>query len=1153
MTLQIHRAERADRLATELGEVLRTPLADPFAVEIVAVPTQGVERWLAQRLSHQLGTAPDADDGVCAGIEFVSPRRLTATALASVASMDPDADPWQPHRAVWPLLTVIDNARGQDWAALLWSYLGDRPAQPIRLEGAGLTQRPATVELNQDQVRGGRRWSTARRLAELFAVYASTRPVMIQSWLAGHDVDGSGRALPKDRGWQAELWRRLRAELGTPSPAELLVTSCDRLAADPSSVELPSRVSVFGATRLSPEHRAVLSALAAHRDVHLWLPHPSPGLWQRVSERLPEPSSSHVPGASAGQLSPGPRAADPTAEVGSHPLLAYLGRDSRELQLTLAAAPVVGRDVHYPAAEPNIQRSTLLALLQDDLAHDRPYRAPAERPLLAPDDRSVSIHSCHGPDRQVEVLRELLLGLLADDPTLEPRDIVVMCPDIETFAPLISASFGLESEDTSVEHPGHRLRVRLADRSLRQINPLLSALSRVLALVDSRMEASALLDLCAFPPVACQFGFTEDDLERLQDLVSRSGVRWGLDVEHRANFEMGQFAQNTWAAGLDRLLLGVTMDETGQHFIGTALPLDDVDSSDVDLVGRMAELLDRVGHLISELDHRRPLVEWVATCRQTIESLTAVSPKDSWQVTHAYAQLAELAEVSSQDGQVELSLTEVRALLAETFRGRASRANFRTGTLTMCTLMPMRCIPHRVVCLLGVDDGVFPRPNTIDGDDILATDPWIGDRDPRSEDRQLLLDAIMAAQEHLVVIYSGADARTRAPKPPAVPIGALLDTLDQTARSADGDEVRAKITRSHPLQPFDRANFEPPASPSGHPDVFSFDRSSLRGAKAAATPRVDVQAIFDTSQLTTPTLGSVVALADLVRFYSHPIKALLRVRAGLYLGGGDEAVTEQIPVTLGGLDAWAVGDRLLKLRLQGLELGQLTAAEWRRGTLPPQSFGGRALAPVVDNVQQIAGVASPFLTGERRSRDVLVQIGDATVSGTLSSIYDNRLVAVNYSWLAAKHRLGAWLELLALTASSPEIAWQTVTIGRSRRSVLGPVNGDWAARVLADLVDLYRSGLTQPLPLGPKTAHEYARIRFEGKSIAVLKEKLERVWGEERDLAYERFLGVGATVDDLLRQESVPAEERGSLAEPSRFGTLARRVWHPLLASEVIE
>ena len=1132
MSLHLHRAERADRLAEELGAILTDPLPDPFATEIVAVPTPGVERWLAQTLSHRLGVAPGQRDGICAGVDFPSPRRLTAATVAAVLGLDHRTDPWQPRRAVWPLLAVIDEARGQDWAAVLWSYLGDRAPSATRPAGP-------------DVVRGGRRWSTAQHLAELFAGYAGSRAEMVRRWLQGRDVDGAGRPLPPELAWQAELWRRLRAQLGTPSPAERTDEACALIAASAAAVHLPARLSVFGASRLAPEHRSVLVALARHRDVHLWLPHPSPVLWERIAREI-------------GATRAGPRSADATAELASHPLLSYLGRDVRELQLTLAAeSPGDGRtgdgpqvsDRHYDAG-PRRAPASLLARLQHDLSTDEGVRPEAERPLLAPDDRSVQVYASHGPDRQVEVLREVLVGLLADDPTLEPRDIVVMCPDIERFAPLISASFGLHSDDQSLEHPGHRLRVRLADRALRQINPLLAALSRVLALADSRVEASSLLDLCAFSPIAHKFHFTDDDLDRLRDLVLRSGVRWGLGPEHRRSFSMGQFAQNTWAAGLDRMLLGVTMDESGQHFIGTALPLDDVDSSDVDLVGRLAELVERVRCLMVELESPRPLTAWVDLCRRAIDLLASVPAQDGWQVSHAYAELGSLAQSSPDDLATELSLTEVRALLADSFRGRATRANFRTGTLTMCTMMPMRSVPHRVICLLGVDDGVFPRSNIRDGDDILAAQPWVGDRDPRSEDRQLLLDAVLAAEERLLVIYGGADPRTRAVRPPAVPIGALLDALDVTARTVDGSPVRDQVVIHHPLQPFEPANFAAGMLPTTTGEPFSFDRGSLQGARAAAGPRRPPTADQEMAALTPFVVPEVVELTDLIRFFHHPVKALLRVRAGLVARREEDDPGDQIPVRLDGLESWAMGDRLLRLHLDGVAVEQLVAAEWRRGSLPPRSLGARTLTPVVDNVRQIAATSARFLEHPRSQRDVFAVLGEHTVAGTVSHLYGDRLVTVNYSWLGPKHRMQAWIELLALTASHPERPWQAVTVGRASRSELGPVRAEWAGRLLGDLLEIYRLGLSEPLPLAPKVVAEYARIRHEDKSLANYSDKLDKLWGEERDPAYERFFGSGVKLESLLQEPGRPDEARGGLVEPSRLGTLARRLWQPLLGAE---
>jgi exodeoxyribonuclease V gamma subunit len=1122
MTLYVHRAERADRLVTALGDLLSTPLPDPFATEIISVPTRGVERWLSQGLAQRLGASPGRNDGVCVGVSFPSPRRLVARALAGSADEE-DVDPWQPHRAVWPLLRVIDGCRGEPWATVLWHHLGS----------SGRSDQLGPPP-------SGRRWSTARHLADLFATYAAVRPAMINNWSQGSNVDASGSPLLPDRVWQAELWRRLRDELGEPDPTQRLQAAVTRLRLEPETSDLPHRLSVFGATRLAPDHLLVLSALADHRDVHLWLAHPSPMVWDCMKEAA----------RSNGLYATQRRSEDHTDALVQHRLLAYLGRDVRELQLALTKISPNAADAHHQALD-STQPISLLGWLQSDIAANRAPRPQHERPLLTPADKSVQFHACHGPDRQVEVLREILVGLLADDASLEPRDIVVMCPDIENFAPLIAGSFGLDTAETQAEHPGHRLRVRLADRSLRQLNPLLALISRLVALADSRVEASALLDLCGAAPVAWKFGFSTDDLERLQDLVPRAGVRWGFDTAHRSRFQMGEFRQNTWAAGLERLLLGVTMDETEQHFIGTTLPLDDVDAGDVDLVGRLAELVARVNMLTAACRSPQPLSAWVELFKQAIELLAAVPPTENWQLSHAYHELGDLALGADTAGDVPLSLPEMSALLSEAFRGRASRANFRTGTLTVCTMLPMRSVPHRVVCLLGVDDGVFPRRAAPDGDNIASDDEWIGDRDVRSEDRQLLLDAVMSARERLVVIFAGADPRSGVEIPPAVPIGELLDALDSTARTGNGEAIRTKITTRHPLQPFDASNFIPAGL--GSTDRFSFDRAGLRAVCAASRERWRTAVpVFGSEQLPVRDNDDLVSLNDLVRFFNHPIRALIYERAGLWMTRPDEAPDEQIPVSLTGLDSWGIGERLLRLRLAGHPPELLTAAEWRRGYLPPRALGQRMIQEITDQVEQLVQTAQPFLTEQPAPCEVVAALGNVRLTGTVSGVVGARIVRVGYSKLAPKHRLQAWLELLALTASDSGRAWQAVTIGRGGCSQLRAVDATWAATVLTDLIDLRATGLREPIPFSPKVSAEYAALRFCDRQPALYRRQLDKLWAEDRDEIYERFFGIGASFDVLLAQPSISSEERGSLAEPSRFGTLARRVFQPLLAVEEV-
>ena len=472
--------------------------------------------------------------------------------------------------------------------------------------------------------------------------------------------------------------------------------------------------------------------------------------------------------------------------------------------------------------------------MQADLRADEVR--PAGRKRTA-DDRSVQVHRCHGPARQVQVLREVLLGLLEDDPGLEPRDILVMCPDIDNYAPLISAAFGL-GDVVEGGHPAHRLRVQLADRSLSRTNPLLGVASQLLDVAGSRATASAVLDLAQSAPVRRRFGFVDDDLDTMADWVRESGVRWGFDAEHRQPFGV-RYLQNTWRFGLDRVLTGVAMSDDSQGWLGTALPLDDVGSNGVELAGRFSEYADRLVAATDRLTGTRPLAEWLDGLALGVAELTGVERADQWQVGQVQRELARVAVDAGERGASPLRLTDVRAMLDDHLAGRPTRANFRAGSLTVCTMVPMRSVPHRVVCLLGLDDGVFPRQRSVDGDDVLARTPVTGERDVRSEDRQLLLDAIGAATDKLVVTYTGADPHSGQDRPPAVPLGELLDALDRTTEAL----VRSDIVVKHPLQGFDLRNVEP--GRLGTPTPFTFDPQMLAAATVTTRPRPARAAVPD--------------------------------------------------------------------------------------------------------------------------------------------------------------------------------------------------------------------------------------------------------------------------------------------------------------------
>ena len=1160
MTLIVHRAAGTGVLADGLAELLGSPLEDPFAEEVVAVPARGVERWLAQRLSHRLGSGPSGHDGVCAGVRFLTPHSL----VTMVLDVGRD-DPWRPGQLAWAVLRAVDESLGEPWAGTLADHLGYAETGTER------------------ELRQGRRYAVARRLAGLFADYAAQRPAVLTDWRAGGDGDGLGGRVADDLAWQPPLWRRVLEVVGAEAPDERHARVVAALREGRlTDLELPGRLSLFGHTRISRSEVEVLGALAEHRDVHLWLPQASPVAWAELAPVV--------------AVGPVPREDDRSGELVQHPLLASLGRDARELQRTLALAG--GRDELVGSTAGGGQNSspddrggaaapdgpaTLLAMLQHDIRADSPPDGATREARQVPaTDRSVQVHACHGQSRQVEVLRDVLADLLQRDPTLEPRDVLVMVPDIDAYAPLVHAGFGLGEvvrDGQARTHPAHGLRVRLADRAPVHLNPLLRLALQLVELAGGRVTAGEVLDLARSAAVRHRFGLDDDALERIGDWVGATTVRWGLDGEHRADYQLTNVVQNTWRAGLDRILVGAAVDGEDVDHVGRTLGLDDLDSGDLDLAGRLAELVSRLGRTLRALRTADTAEQWLRVVEEGVLDLADVPFRDAWQVAQLERELHRAAEAAGRvagEHGVSLSLADVHTLLAEQTAGRATRSNFRTGTLTVCTMVPMRSVPHRVVALVGMDDGHFPRSTTSDGDDVLARRPVTGERDPRSEDRQLLLDALMSAGETLVVTYTGFDEHTGQRRPPAVPLGELVDALRATATGEGVD----RVVTEHPLQPFDLRNLAgtapdtTPLLPGDEP--FSYDPAALAGARALQDePAARVPLA---RRAFAPSPREDVLLDDLVRFFDNPAKAFLRSRIGLYVPEVPEQRGEGIPVELDGLQRWAIGERMLTAVLAGRDPGATCEAELWRGELPPDALGHRTMEDLTSQVQELCqatwravGQGGWGQALQRESLDVDIALplpGDRRLVGTLGGLVGGSALSVSFSSVKAKHRLHSWISALVLAAAGQEQArghhLGRYSFGRVKsvgHVSHGPVPREQAVELLARLVDLRDRGLDAVVPLPVETSRAWAEQYLKNRSVKAADERASQRgwetrqggWGirqEQHDTSWQHVLG---DVLPLAAVVGTPLDDERWVPEvPHRLGQLSLRLWGPVLDHETM-
>ena len=1075
-------------------------------------------------MALRLGAVAGAD-GIAANIEFPPVGRLVEQALASTPR-GASIEHWSEKHLLWPVLAAIDRSLDEDWMKVVRRFVrGDGP-EPIE----------------------GRRMEAALRIAGLFASYDRERPDLVRAWGRGQDIGADGEALDEVWAWQPPLWRLVRQGTASPSPGECLNEAIACIAAGELTRPLPARVCVYGLTALSEGHLRVLGALGGCSDVHLFLLHPSPALWDSVAAEVAVPKGL-----------PPPRSADPSFALAANPLLSSWGRDAREVQVVLAACGAPPGAVHPgPPAGPR----SLLQRLQADVRLNRgppgpPGRGQADpRPCLAPGDRSVQIHACHGPARQVEVLRDAVLHLLNDDPTLEPRDLLVMCPDVEAYAPLLEAAFQPDRlpEATSRAPSGiPAVRLRIADRSPVASNPLAGLVVALLSLARSRVTAGAVFDFASLGPVHRRFDLDDDQLGTMAELVDDAQISWGIDGSHRAEHGLPGREERTWHEGISRALAGAMLEDRAVGVVGNVLPLAGVEGDQVDAAGRLAEIVSRVTAVAEEMRLPLPAADWRRLLADAVRRLGSVARGDDWQWGALEGQLDRLFAGAPHEG-LALSLPEVALLASPLAEGGPSRADHRTGDLTVCGLVPMRSVPHRVICLLGMDDGAFPRSLGDDGDDALATAPRVGSRDRNGEDRQSLLDALMAAREHLVITFTGRDPSTNADCPPAVPIAELIDVIDATVRSSSPEKTtaRRRWVHDHPLQPFDPRNFQP-----GIPPFRCFDQRMLAASQVVrSAPGQRPRPISPLPALPPGTLD----LSRLQRFLEHPVRAFVETRLGFRYPDQPKPRDDTLPVELGALQEWEVGQRLLDGALAGHPREDLLLAEWGRGTLPPGNLGRRLLPGIeatADGIlAAVAGLGLALPADDSRQIELSLS-GGWQLMGSVGGLTGHTAAVVQYSRVRPRHVAAAYLRLAALAAAYPDDAWRAVLVGRHPKpdeviykEVLGPIDPGTAVARLGELVALYAEGMRAPLPLTMATSYEYMTARDAAQGLARASSVWEESWGRPAEASDpHHVLAFGGVVSfaELLARPPLRGERPAGRLVGSRFEVLAHLLWTPIL------
>ncbi len=1031
--LYVYHSNCMERLRDRLLEVTEPPLTDTLAPETIIVPHAGMARWLSIEWAHRRGIA--------ANLSFPFPAAFFWQLFESALDGVPRQPPFRQDALTWHLMELLPG-----WA--------DRPG----FEAPGRYLQGDSLKTYQ----------LAQRMAGLYEQYLVYRPDWIRAWEAG---DGDH--------WQAQLWRALAQRIAEPHRARLLsrfVEQCER--GDVATDGWPERFSVFAVSALPPVYLQVLSCAASFVPVHLFVLNPSVAYWgDVVGERelarlrarwrrsgLPDVSEYYSEG---------------------HPLLAASGRLCREFLEALHAHPCADEEL-FERRDP----CHALACLQDDmlLLQARSHGSEEAPPWsLERGDESIRIHACHSPMREVEVLHDQLLSMFAADSSLRPHDVVVMMPRVDDYAPYIEAVFDAVPEQRFIPWA-------IADRTLSRIHPLIEVFLQLLQLPASRFKASEVLALLEVPALRRGLRLEEAAVERLRDWVRGSGIRWGRDAQARALTGVGAVDDNTWRFGIDRLLLGYAMPAArpGQErlFRGR-LPYDDIEGSEAAWLGQLESFLDWLERRRARLSQPRPPAEWTALLQELLEPFDAVD-EDEVQalqiVRDAIDQVVDSAAQAGFEGPVDPAV--VREMLAERLGAGDGGHRFLGGQVTFCAMMPMRSIPFRVVCLLGMNESDFPRRERPLGFDLMARARRVGDRSRRDEDHGIFLEAILCARDRLHLSYVGRSQRDNAERLPSVLVSELMDTIDRGFR-AEGEERASRLLfTEHRLQPFAAAYYA-----ADVPELFSYADEWLAGARALHEETH--MPPFVPEALPPPREAPAdVALTELLRFFRNPARAFLRQRLGVYLDEAEEEVEDREPFAPDGLDAYGQRQFLLERLLAGDPPGQCRALMRAGGRLPVGAFGDQVFDDWLREAQDMEAKLAQWRTGPREPLPVHLDIDGCLLHGQVGGLFEGGLLRYRPGKLKEADRWLLWIEHLVLNAcAGPAPSRHQAT---DRQAELEPATAEAAREQLSALIDAWRLGLREPLPLFPQASYVYAREVAAGASAEQALEKVRKSWSGDK-------------------------------------------------------
>ena len=1078
---KVYNSNHVDVLQALLVELIqREPLQNPFEQEHILVQSPGMSQWLKMGMADSFGVA--------ANIHFPLPATFIWEMFIQVLPDVPRRSAFNKEAMTWKLMEILPPLLKHPDFTSLYQYL-------------------------EDDTDGAKRYQLCEKIADIFDGYLVYRPDWISAWEAEKPIP----ELQGEDNWQRILWQALYDHTMTlaQSPfhrANLYDEFIETLNhfQGPLPDSIPKRLFVFGITALPPRYMEALYALGQHIDVHLLFTNPCRYDWSEVKDRryiarqmakrrqrMERDAEGHF------SMTLQPCQLSESLAMGSvgNSLLASMGKMGRDNlhYLTELGGPDI--DIFVENKRQNLLQhihQDILDLMehQDDKQLENSYH----KQVIQHQDDTLSFHACHSPLREVEVLHDQLLTLFQKQPDLKPRDIIVMVADINRYSPAIQAVFGNAPSTRFIPYS-------ISDRSADKESPVINAYLQLLQLPASRCLASELLSLLEVPAVMERFELSQDEFTRAVHWVEETGIRWGLNQDTSADFDLPKTYQNTWESGIQRMLLGYAMGQDSGLFEskeGLLQPYNEVQGLDAALVGKLAQFITAIGESRERLKAPQTVQQWQTVLVDIMDDFFSVDTEGEGVLSTIRNTVAKLVDnVTEAHYQQPLASSIVCQYLKDKLSGTRVSQRFLAGQVNFCTLMPMRSIPFKVVCLLGMNDGQYPRTVPKDGFDLMNDRQRRGDRSRRDDDRYMFLEAILSAQSHLYISYVGQSLQDNSKKVPSVLVTELMEYCQQNY-CLDGDQDKSPddsgqalvhhLSAQHTMTPFSPGAFQ------GEHKSYASEWLPVVNQNLVDTPPFSQHPL--PCYKDTLTFPYALAHGELLRFWRLPVEYFFNRRLHVHFGRQEDTMPDDEPFSLDNLQNYHLKSALLQARIDNIlsnEKQSPTSVETSvkqrylgQGKLPNGTFGDIAfeqakaiIDPLIEHIEPlISSPESPAqiqLTFQPFHQD---QESTVTLTGHLKSLYHAGVVHYRVGGIRPVDVLMAWID--HLIANSLGLKKATHLIGYNNKEgvqemCFPSLTKTQAYPFLADLVDLYFHGLEAPLCYFPKTC--FAAIQSGVKSV----------------------------------------------------------------------